>query len=192
MSKTIMIKENVLGNDDSIFILSMYTRCLNGTFINSPIEFPDKFTIDFNGSNVYEMSQTFLNSYNRSPSEISFIDSVRKINCTPNTITTIKQMLSNCTKLKKVGIFDFSGSTNIMIPFQGCINLETIDIVPESIKVSISFVDCPKLSDYTINNIINGLSNVDTEQILTLHSTVKSKLTELQLKEISDKGWTLS
>ena len=70
--------------------------------------------------------------------------------------------------------------------------LEYIRFVPSTIGFSISFAQSSVLSDESIQSIIDGLATVTTTCTLTLHATVKAKLTDEQKNAITAKGWTLA
>lgn len=76
--------------------------------------------------------------------------------------------------------------------FEGATNLEHILIFKETIKESLRFGTCSKLSAESIQSIIDGLATVETAQTLTLHKDVKAKLTETQLATITGKNWNLA
>lgn len=59
---------------------------------------------------------------------------------------------------------------------------------------SISFSQSSKLSSDSVQNIIDCLADLtgQTTQTLTLHATVKSKLTDVQIATITNKNWTLA
>ena len=64
--------------------------------------------------------------------------------------------------------------------------------VSNSIKVNLNMSKLPDLSTDTIQSIIDGLATVDTTQTLTVHQTVRNKLTDEQLTTISNKNWAIS
>ena len=86
---------------------------------------------------------------------------------------------------------DLSSSTNNTNIIMDCGNLEEIRFAPNSIKVAINFPDCAKLSQATVNSIIDGLAEGATGQTLTLHSAVVNKLEDWQKAEITRKKWEL-
>ena len=70
--------------------------------------------------------------------------------------------------------------------------LKEVRIVPETIKVNCIFRGSNKLSDESIQSIINGLAYVETAQTLAFHATVKAKLTAEQLATITNKNWSVA
>lgn len=80
-----------------------------------------------------------------------------------------------------------AGDTFVYTP-----KLEYIRFVPSTIGFSISFSQSSVLSDDSIQSIIDGLATVTTACTLTLHATVKDKLTDEQKSTIESKGWTLA
>lgn len=90
--------------------------------------------------------------------------------------------------------WDFSSSTSIpTTAFDLLPKLREMRVVKESIKASIS-VSLPSASDETIQSFVDGLADLtgQTSQILTVHQTVRNKLTDDQLTTISDKNWAIS
>lgn len=91
-----------------------------------------------------------------------------------------------------VGI-DLSESTSNENCFDACDELVEVRFKENTITMSVDFVQSSKLSDASIESIINGLAVVSEKQELILHATVKDKLTESQIAIITQtKGWTLA
>lgn len=110
------------------------------------------------------------------------------------TIKTAIQAFYGCNKLKSIlGELDLS---NITKPQWGMFlqlsSLEDITFKVGSITVSMAITQTNKLTDISIQSIIDGLATVETAQTLTLHADVKAKLTEAQLTTITSKNWTLA
>lgn len=96
----------------------------------------------------------------------------------------------NMSALKEInGTLDLTEVTNVNTMFDGCGALETVRFKENSIKLSISFSKCPKLSSATVQSIIDGLATVTDAQTLTLNSAII--LTDEQRATIEAKGWTL-
>ena len=70
--------------------------------------------------------------------------------------------------------------------------LTEIRFVPNTLSESINLAQSSLLSNESVQSIIDGLSTVTTTCNLTLHETVKSKLTDEQKSIIESKGWTIS
>lgn len=103
-------------------------------------------------------------------------------------------MFYNCTALITIPKIDISKATNVSLTFSGCISLENITFVAECIKLSISFIQSPLLSDESIQSIIDGLADLtgQTAQTITFHPTVKNKLTEEQIASATSKNWNIA
>lgn len=69
--------------------------------------------------------------------------------------------------------------------------LKEVRFAENGIRSSVSFASAV-LTDESIQSIIDGIAEVTSAQTLTLHETVKNKLTEEQLAVINEKGWTLA
>lgn len=99
---------------------------------------------------------------------------------------------SNLIEIETLDLSSAASPTAVSSIFQSCYSLVTIKFVPNTIKVSISIRYCPLLSNESIQSIIDGLATVETTQTLTLHATVKAKLTEEQIATITNKNWTIA
>ena len=95
-----------------------------------------------------------------------------------------------CYNLKSVKTLDFSSATYIDDMFWGCGSLEEVRFVPETIKVSISFVYCSLLTAESIQSIVDGLATVTTAQTLTLPANLK--ILQSQVDSANAKGWTVA
>lgn len=69
--------------------------------------------------------------------------------------------------------------------------LTEIRFVPNTISESIKLTHSPLLSNESIQSIIDGLATVTTTCTLTLHATVKAKLTDEQKQIVESEGWTI-
>ena len=117
------------------------------------------------------------------------------INADLSQIPNALQMFSHLQKLKVVDgtPIDLSSATKIGAFANLCDSLEEIRFAPNSIKVDIRIDYCGKLSDASIQSIVDGLADLtgQTAQTLTLHADVGAKLTEAQKATITAKNWTL-
>lgn len=91
-----------------------------------------------------------------------------------------------------VGELDLSSVTNTASMFSYSTGLKEVRFKKETIKMSIPFQSCEKLSAESIQSIIDGLAIVETTHTLTLNGNVKKKLTEEQIATITSKNWTLA
>ena len=74
--------------------------------------------------------------------------------------------------------------------FRGLALLEEVRFVENSIPKTISFAQCPKISNDTVQSIFDGLATVDTAQTLTLHAN--TKILQSQVDSANAKGWTVA
>lgn len=74
-----------------------------------------------------------------------------------------------------------------------CSSLQIITFVPGSIKKSIRFSMCSKLTADSVSSIIEGLTDLtgQTSEKLFLSATVKSTLSVEQIASITSKNWIL-
>ncbi len=112
--------------------------------------------------------------------------------------TGLNRVFYNRAGLREiVGEFDLSqmsASNSATNAFVTCEALETIRFKEGTIICDLSFAYSPKLTDETIQNIIDGLADLTggTTQTLTLHANVGAKLTDAQKTAASAKNWTIS
>lgn len=110
-------------------------------------------------------------------------------------VTKPSYLFYSCQKLKTIrGVLDFSQVTESTPLFASCMNLENIEIAPGSLKVSTSFSSTQKLTDASIQSIIDGLADLtgQTAQTLTLHADAGAKLTDAQKAAAAAKNWTIA
>ncbi len=109
--------------------------------------------------------------------------------------TNFGSMFTGCTSLTTIPQLDTSKGTSttaLSAMFFNCSSLTTISFVPGSIKMPISFSDSSKLSDESIQSIIDGLyTYTSSSRKLTLGSALTAKLTDEQMQTILSKKWTV-
>ena len=147
----------------------------NASFMNSNID-----RIDFYIANPFTSHNNFL----RNTRNLKYVKGINMSNS-----TAIRFMFSGSFIETIEEPLDFSKVNNTQNAF-ACDNLTEIRFVPETIKISIDFSRCAKLSAQSIQSIIDGLATVTTAQTLTLNSTII--LTDAQKASITAKGWTLA
>ena len=105
---------------------------------------------------------------------------------------TIMWAFASCDTLEVVnGILDFSKCNDLTGVFNGISNIRELRFAENSIHADLTLAWADKLSDETIQSIINGLADLtgQTSHTITFHSTVTKKLTDEQKQIISQKGW---
>lgn len=116
---------------------------------------------------------------------IDFVNSTSKV-------TDFSSLFSGKTMLETVKGLDLSSATNLSSMFSNCSNLKNITFAANSIKISFNLGSSSLLSDESIQSLINGLATVTSQQTLTLHADVKTKLTDEQNNTITSKNWKLA
>ncbi|MBQ6885754.1 MAG: hypothetical protein IJN56_08490 [Clostridia bacterium] len=109
-------------------------------------------------------------------------------------LTNIQNTFNGSQKLKTIkGELNFQSGATVVTPFSNCIALEDVCFAQECIEKSITFSSSSKLSDLSIQSIIDGLVDLTggTAQTLTLHAGVGAKLTDEQKATITTKNWEL-
>lgn len=124
--------------------------------------------------------------------EMAFPDGVKFSNVNRFAVRAYALTTVNCGLGENgVGI-DLSECTDHTSCFDYCTELVEIRFKAETITKSISLAQSSNLSDASIDSIVEGLALV-SGQTLTLHATVKGKLTPAQIATITyTKGWTLA
>ena len=113
------------------------------------------------------------------------------LNFSTKNVTSFERVFSHAGVLKKiVGELDLTSATNVTLMFYRASVLNDVAFVPNTISISISFVECSKLTSESVQSIIDGLATVETAQTLTLNSAIV--LTDEQKATINAKGWTLA
>lgn len=123
---------------------------------------------------------------------------------------TLNFSFANCTRLQ--GAFNCQTALEVIdgtpldlsgidTSYQYCLNnmfnycngLKEIRFAEKTIPYQIEFGGCSKLSDESIQSIVDGLKDLTggTAQTLRLHATVGNKLTNEQKATITAKNWTL-
>lgn len=112
---------------------------------------------------------------------------------------SLQNIFAYCTSLVTIEklILKEDGSNTFTTSFDYCSKLENIAIEGK-IGQNISFSSCKVLTYESLmgeKGIINALkdySGTSTTRTLSLHATAKAKLTESDIAEITQKGWTLA
>lgn len=106
---------------------------------------------------------------------------------------SIQAMFSACSKLHTITLIKLGGNNNITSnSFNGLYVLENITF-DGSIEKSVTFPQSSKLTDASVQNIIDHLADLTgkTAQTLTFHADVGAKLTDEQKAIVTAKNWTL-
>ena len=163
----------------------------------------------FNTSNVINMNNMFKYCYKLANIDLSKIDfkSVISANHMFNSVALKTIDLSNkdTGKLMDVNHMFYNLGETESIKLNNC-NFEKVTnaknfiglagklvtfIPPKNIKTSIT-INASKLSNESINLIIENLATVTTSQVLTLGTELIAKMSEEQMASIIDKNWTVN
>ena len=90
-------------------------------------------------------------------------------------------------------VVNVDSATDCGAMFESCSNLENLTL-NGTLKVSLSLASCNKLTMQSVENIIDHLADLtdSTTQVITLHTDIKSQLTDEQIATITNKNWTLA
>ena len=111
----------------------------------------------------------------RQSADLELLD-LTEFECYP---TTIAHFAYDTPNLKTIlGALDLSQCTAVTNAFGGANSLEEVRFVPNTIKISIEFQWCTKLSKASLISIINGLSAETSGLTVTLSKTAVNKAFE--------------
>ena len=139
-------------------------------------------TDDSGNTNAYDM---FIYNTNITDTKVDIDISQSK---------TTRSLFMSCTKLVTIRkIITSKNVTSYLSDFANCTALENI-VFEGVIGCAISFSSSSKLSDASVQSIIDHLADLtgQTAQTLTFHKTVGDKLTDTQKATITAKNWTLA
>ena len=114
---------------------------------------------------------------------------LREINWDLSGATDLSWAFEMCEKLKATPSGDLSDCLLMEDTFKGCKSLETFNFT--NIGCSFDLSDCVKLSHDTLVSIISTLQTTTNSPTLTLGTTLKSLLSDSEIKVATDKGWTI-
>ena len=121
-----------------------------------------------------ELEVLDLTEYNRNISSLYYF-----AYCADNLKTILGALdLTNCTDTRHAFTMSYGKGS-----------LEDIEFVPNTIKISIDFGYCSKLTNKSIQSIFDGLATVETAQTLTLYSSLK--ILQSEVDSANAKGWTV-
>ena len=142
-------------------------------------------SLDVSGFNTSKV--TTMGSMFRGCSGLTSLDVSRFVT---SSVNTIGSMFNGCSKLTSLDLtrFDTSSVTDSGSMFQGCIELETIKWVNWKPSVDVSSTS---LTQESTKDIVSKLAAVTESKTLTLGYTLLSYLTEDEIIEATNKGWSL-
>ena len=187
-----------------------YASSIQGMF--SSVTFPENTEIELNVPNVKNLGGTFQNSLNVKKVKIkgnvngnavrlnscfwgaSNLETIdfSEFKCTFSDMSTA---FRSCTSLKYIyGEFDCTSTTTLGGFLMLSSAVEYIRFKKETISVSLDLGQSPKLTDETIQNIIDGLADLtgQTAQTLALHNNVKDKIRAEQRAQATSKNWNIA
>ena len=170
---------------------------------------PNAFYNAYTNSTLHTYSRIFENATFKSPTQsfllkgtdfLGMFSSVKGIQDMTVTIDasssiTILEMFRGISSLTALHL-TFpeveinNGDSSYYSPFYGLINLENLTI--NRITSSCYFSDCKKLTQESVNNIINALADGVTNQTIWFASTQYGYVTEEQKTAATAKGWTIN
>ena len=144
----------------------------------------------FNTSNVTNMDSMLYSC--SALTEVPLFDT--------SNVTNMRYIFGECNKLTTVPQFNTSNVTNMEGMFYSCTSLTNFggllnigQAYTSTFEYSLS--DSSKLSDESIQNVIDGLYDMTAKGFsptLKFHSTVFAKLTDAQKQQITAKNWTVT
>ena len=103
-------------------------------------------------------------------------------------------MFYGCSNLEEVAIqgdlSPINESNQYVSNFYQCYNLTNVSFT--KILTTVWFGNCKKLTQESVNNIINALADGVTNQTITFAATQYGYITEEQKTAATAKGWTIN
>lgn len=103
----------------------------------------------------------------------------------------MQSMFNNCYNLEEIPLLDTSSVYKLTGAFNNCIKLTNLGGF-KNLKHSLNLGNCINLTRESLINVINNLAVVKTEEKLTITTSSYNKLSDDDIKILTDKGWTLS
>lgn len=157
--------------------------CINAGYMCSECQNLEKIELK-DTSNFEQLEGTFLQC-----------KKLREIVLTTTTkAKNVSFMCASCDTLEVIrGILDFSKCNDLSGVFNGISNIRELRFAENSIVADLTLAWADKLSDLTVQSIVDGLAVLtgETSHTITFHSTISQKLTDEQKQMISQKGWSL-
>lgn len=147
--------------------------------------------LTINGAKPTSMSSFISRDYNVRDTVLKRVT----LNIDTSNVTNFAYAFTHLMALETIdgNPLDLSKATVLSGMFSS-INYEMVDVrfVANSIKVSLSLSACSKLSDATIQSIVDGLADLSgqTRQTITFHKDLESRVTPNQKQAIDAKNWT--
>lgn len=192
----------ISNNGDNVPInkIILNSAVQNLTYLMQSTSVPyEELIIDFRGSRPYNWQATFKE-----------VLGLKRLVLTDSTVSNEEQKnitsagnrffytFADSNSLEEiVGWINLNSATsnsNTTGMFAGCFRLKEVRFVEETIKIDFGIKQCYSLSNESIQSLINGLKTFEDGEThnITLHKSIKNKLTETQLNTIANKGWTLA
>lgn len=182
-----------------------YAKTISETY--KGVAFPDGYELTLNLPNVTSLNSAFYSATgikkitikgNENGNSVNFYQAFR--GCLAETIDLTRftakfssmymAFYYNTMLVEILGEIDLTECTNTTNAFTSSSNLVTFTPKANTIKISISFAQCSKLSTASVQSIFDGLATVDTAQTLTLHKDLK--ILQSQVDSANAKGWTVA
>ena len=103
----------------------------------------------------------------------------------------MNSMFNHCYNLEEIPLLDTSSVYELTGAFNNCIKLTNLGGF-KNLKHSLSLGKCINLTRESLMNVINNLAVVKTEEKLIITPSSCFKLSNDDIKILTDKGWTLS
>lgn len=145
----------------------------------------------------------YMFGYSSGIEHISILSSTSKVTNYDGFCVGSLELISIDTPLS------FASATTQAFAFQLCQKLETITFIASTIKLSISFADSPLLTSASLLSIANGLNAAAAPKTLTMHTTAKTNMDNINVDNVGGvavlgsamtltqfvnniKGWTIA
>lgn len=153
---------------------------------------------DFDGSKIYNYNGMFRNC--RSLITAPNITFPHRDYLVTHTVN-VSILFDGCTSLTTIPLYDAYSWEYLSLTFNGLSNLENVGGFKDIGKcfttnsyAGLNFEDSPKLTNQSVQNIINNLATPreSLAGVLKLAENVYNSLTEEQKSQITSKGWSVT
>lgn len=140
---------------------------------------------NWNTSNVTNMQDMFINCSSLTELDLS--------NFNTTNVTNMQSMFQDCKSLTSLDLSSFNTSNviNMQNMFYNCSKIVNIE-PPINLFISHDIASMIYLTREELLQWLNALSEITTNQTLTLGSTLSMKLRETDLAIATNKGWSIA
>lgn len=189
-----------------------YAKTLAGAF--NGVAFPEGYELTIDVPNITSLANAFQNATGLKKITLKGNTAQNAVGMTYGFRSESLEVFDAsefCLK-PSIAVYAFNGASSLMTilgewdmselsevsqvnqMFNKCYALQEVGFKAQTLSLSLSFGNSSKLSDESIQSIVDALADMteQTSPTLTLHATVGAKLTDEQKAAATAKNWTLA